>query len=44
MPDMIRKAFKLSVYPDQHAEYVLRHNPIWPELETVLPLPKLNLS
>lgn len=34
---MIRKAFKMSVHPDQHAEYVRRHNPIWRELaETLL--------
>jgi L-rhamnose mutarotase len=33
---MIRKAFKMSVHPDQQAEYAQRHNPIWPELEQVL--------
>jgi L-rhamnose mutarotase len=33
---MIRKAFVMSVNPDQHAEYERRHHPIWPELETVL--------
>ena len=33
---MIRKAFKMSLRPDQHAEYVRRHNPIWPELEETL--------
>ena len=33
---MIRKAFKMSVHLDQHAEYARRHNPIWPELELVL--------
>ena len=33
---MIRKAFKMSVNPDQHAESARRHNPIWPELELVL--------
>ncbi|MFC1671730.1 L-rhamnose mutarotase [Planctomycetota bacterium] len=33
---MIRKAFIMQVNPDQHAEYEKRHNPIWPELETVL--------
>ena len=33
---MIRKAFKMSVHPDRHAEYGRRHNPIWPELEAVL--------
>ena len=39
---MIRKAFKMSVHPDQCAEYVHRHYPIWPEFEAVLPLAKLD--
>jgi len=33
---VIRKAFLLSVEPGQIAEYERRHNPIWPELATVL--------
>lgn len=33
---MIRKAFVMSVHPGQEEEYEKRHNPIWPELETVL--------
>jgi L-rhamnose mutarotase len=33
---MIRKAFKMSVHPDQHAEYERRHKPIWRELEETL--------
>ena len=33
---MIRKAFVMQVAPDQHEEYRDRHNPIWPELESVL--------
>lgn len=33
---MIRKAFVMSVNPDQHAEYARRHNPIWEELANVL--------
>ena len=33
---MIRKAFKMSVHPDAHAEYERRHNPIWKELEDTL--------
>ena len=33
---MIRKAFVMSVNPDQHAEYERRHNPIWEELAEVL--------
>ncbi|MFO7534246.1 MAG: L-rhamnose mutarotase [Kiritimatiellia bacterium] len=33
---MIRKAFVMSVNPDQLVEYEKRHNPIWPDLEAVL--------
>ncbi len=33
---MIRKAFVMSVHLGQEAEYVRRHQPIWPELEAVL--------
>jgi L-rhamnose mutarotase len=33
---MLRKAFKMSVQPAQHAEYTRRHNPIWRELRDVL--------
>jgi len=33
---VIRKAFKMSVHPDQHAEYARRHNPIWKDLEDAL--------
>lgn len=33
---MIRKAFRMSVDPGQHAEYERRHRPIWQELEDVL--------
>lgn len=33
---MIRKAFIMSVHPGSEVEYERRHNPIWPELETVL--------
>ena len=33
---MIRKAFRMSVDPGQHAEYERRHRPIWKELEDVL--------
>ncbi len=31
-----RKAFKMRVHPDKHAEYEQRHRPIWPELEATL--------
>ena len=33
---MIRKAFKMSVYPGQQAEYARRHQPIWHELKETL--------
>lgn len=33
---MIRKGFKMKVYPDKIAEYTIRHNPIWPELKVLL--------
>ena len=33
---MIRKAFKMKVYPDKIEEYTKRHNPIWPMLQEVL--------
>jgi L-rhamnose mutarotase len=33
---MLRKAFRMSVHPDRHEEYIRRHNPIWRELEDAL--------
>ncbi len=33
---MIRKAFLMSVKPDQHDEYKCRHDEIWPELADTL--------
>lgn len=33
---MIRKAYLMTVNPDQHAEYEKRHNPIWRDLHQVL--------
>ena len=33
---MIRKAFRMSVAPEHHDEYVRRHNPIWSDLEAAL--------
>ena len=33
---MIRKAFLMSFNAGFEAEYIRRHNPIWPELEAVL--------
>jgi L-rhamnose mutarotase len=32
----MRKAFRMSVNPGEHAEYERRHRPIWKELEDVL--------
>jgi L-rhamnose mutarotase len=33
---MIRKAFLMTLKPGAQVEYERRHNPIWPELQTVL--------
>lgn len=33
---MSRLAFRMKVHPGQEAEYIRRHNPIWPELEAAL--------
>ena len=33
---MIRKAFAMTLFAGQEAEYEKRHNPIWPELEATL--------
>ncbi|GAA4281306.1 L-rhamnose mutarotase [Gaetbulibacter aestuarii] len=33
---MIRKAFKMRVYPNETEEYFKRHNPIWKSLEDTL--------
>ena len=33
---MIRKGFKMKVYPEKVTEYIERHNAIWKELEQVL--------
>jgi len=32
----MRIAFRMKVHPGQEAEYIRRHNPIWPELESTL--------
>ncbi len=32
----MRIAFRMKVHPGQEAEYIARHNPIWPELEQTL--------
>jgi L-rhamnose mutarotase len=33
---MIRKAFLMTLKPGNQEEYERRHNPIWPELQSVL--------
>lgn len=33
---MIRKAFVMTLKPGAEVEYERRHNPIWPELQSVL--------
>lgn len=33
---MIKKAIKMKVYPEQHAEYKRRHDELWPEMEQML--------
>jgi L-rhamnose mutarotase len=33
---LVRRAFRMSVYPGRQAEYASRHQPIWPELEETL--------
>ena len=33
---MIRKSFLMTLKPGAFIEYEKRHNPIWPELQTVL--------
>lgn len=33
---MIRKAFKMEIFPDKIEEYIERHNPIWDDLKEVL--------
>jgi L-rhamnose mutarotase len=32
----MRIAFRMQVHQGQEAEYIRRHNPIWPELEATL--------
>jgi L-rhamnose mutarotase len=33
---MTRISFRMKVHPGSEAEYIRRHNPIWPELEQAL--------
>jgi L-rhamnose mutarotase len=32
----IRKAFLMKLKPGRHVEYARRHQPVWPEMETLL--------
>ncbi|WP_020571527.1 L-rhamnose mutarotase [Neolewinella persica] len=36
MAKRTKKVFTMQVYPDQVAEYIRRHNPVWPEMATML--------
>lgn len=33
---MIRKAFKMKLYPDMAKEYEKRHNELWPEMKDMI--------
>ena len=33
---MIKKAFAMKIYPDQHEEYQKRHDELWPEMRAML--------
>ncbi|MDO4268599.1 MAG: L-rhamnose mutarotase [Eubacteriales bacterium] len=33
---MVRKAFKMFLYPGQEAEYERRHNLLWPEMKEMI--------
>lgn len=33
---MIRKAFRMKIYPGQEAEYERRHQLLWPEMKEVI--------
>ena len=33
---MVRRAFRMSVHPNQQEEYARRHQPVWRELEETL--------
>ncbi|MGX7419144.1 L-rhamnose mutarotase [Carnobacterium gallinarum] len=33
---MIKKAFKMKIYPDCHVEYQKRHDVLWPEMKAML--------
>lgn len=33
---MIRKAFKMKIYPEKTAQYIQRHNPVWEDLKLLL--------
>jgi L-rhamnose mutarotase len=33
---MVRKGFKMKLYPGQEAEYEKRHNELWPEMAAMI--------
>ena len=33
---MVRKAFKMKLYPEKAAEYKRRHDALWPEMKTMI--------
>ncbi|MDH6364353.1 L-rhamnose mutarotase [Enterococcus sp. PF1-24] len=33
---MIKKAFRMKIYPDRHEEYKKRHDELWPEMRSLL--------
>ena len=33
---MIRKGFKMKLYPGMEAEYEKRHNELWPEMQDMI--------
>ncbi len=35
---MVRKGFKMKLYPGMEAEYEKRHNELWPEMQEVFHL------
>ena len=33
---MVRKGFRMKIYPDMAAEYEKRHNELWPEMKDMI--------
>ena len=34
--DMVRKGFKMKLYPGMEAEYEKRHNELWPQMQDMI--------